>query len=256
MFKHNFKILAVFLTSLFMAVSVSVLSAYACEINAVQGGKLRIPVALEQSTQIESVDIKVKFNQNVLLATGTELTGGILEGKGYQNTDNMNTEGEITIVISAWENVVTGSGEVVFINFDVVGKCFDASMISFETFKSSSAGGFYVNDTFCQRIKVSVICDVNDDGEAGHEEAIHALLCLSGAIQCDPDGAYLDDVICALAMASGKRNLYFEINDDGKIGIEEVIYALRCVSGAITSDISIGLEHAIYALQVVSGKSE
>jgi len=263
MFKHNLKLSQILLILLLSATSASLALANACKISANSGSALEIPIALsDQVNEIESVDIKIRFDKDMLTVTKDDvtLTGGILSDEDYTLLVNPDIEkGELTIVIYSIGNLSSGSGEIVSINFEVIGKSLDTSMLSFTNFTanaSPASGGFYMNDTTCQCAKATVLYDINNDSRTGVEEAIHALQCVSGKKECDPeDDIGLGHAIYALQIVSGIKNLYHDINNDCKTGTEEAIYALQCASDAKKEcdPEDTGLEYAIYALGVVSG---
>lgn len=208
-----------------------------------------MPVALSQTTETEAADICIDFDENVLRATGAELTGGILSSEDYTLLVTPG-DGEVTIVIYSIGNLIAGSGDVVFISFEVLGKCSDVTFLSFTKFLSNSSpasGGFRVNDALCPYLRVSTIYDINGDGVTGLEEAIYFL---------NPDDPDIEAAACALNVTTGMKDMFSDVNHDGRTGIPEAIYALRCISGLIPgcSATETGLGHAIYALKVVTQK--
>ena len=246
--QHNRNILTLFLL-LLTSVAAFPAQADECSITALHGDVLTVPVALSQATDIEAVDIKINFDANVLQATGAELTGGILNSEDYSLTVNQ-SDGEVTIVIYSIGNVISDTGDVVFISFEVLGKCSDVAFLSFTKFlsnSSSASGGFHVNDEFCQYLRVSTIHDINGDGKTGLEEAVYWL---------NSENPDIGGSVCALGIVTGTEDMFFDISKDGKVGMPEAIYALRCVSGMIPecSPADTGLRHAVYALRVVTQK--
>ncbi|OQY56291.1 MAG: hypothetical protein B6245_18600 [Desulfobacteraceae bacterium 4572_88] len=261
MFRHKFKLSQSLLIPLLLAISTSLASADACKISANPETGLRIPIALsEQVSEIESLDIKISFDKDALKVTKNDvtLTGDILNDENYTLTVNPDIEGELTLIIYSIANLSSGSGELLSIDFDVIGNPLDASVLSLTNFTantSPASGGFHLNDTFCQCAQATVLFDTNNDGRTGMEEAIHALQCLSGTKICNPNDMGLRHAIYALRIVSGIKDLYHDTNNDYKTGMEEAIHALQCISGTNEECYpeDTGLEHAIYTLMVVSG---
>ncbi len=261
MLRHDLKIWQILLILLILAVNPCIASADGCKISAKPGANLRIPVALsDQVNEIDTVEIKIRFDKDMLNVTKDDvtLTGGILNDEDYTLLVNPDMEkGELTLVIYSIGNLNSGSGELLFINFEVIGKSLDTSALSLTDFTanlSPASGGFYINNTFCQCAKATVLFDTNNDGRTGVEEAIHALQCASGKKECDPDDTGLTHAIYALQTVSGIKR-YHDINNDCKTGTEEAIYALQCASGEKEEydAENMGLGDAIYALGIVSG---
>ncbi|QTA86210.1 S8 family serine peptidase [Desulfonema magnum] len=139
-----------------------------CEAEAVPGSVLTIPVVLSQDMAIEGIDIKLTYDADVLELTGATLAGGILEYEGYALLTGTE-DGEATLVISAADRTFTGSGETVFLSFDVIGKSGNTSAVSltkFECNEEAAVGGFQLRDRVCQEIRLNV-----DDG--GSDNVTH-----------------------------------------------------------------------------------
>jgi hypothetical protein len=131
-----------------------------CEISADHKSGLRVPIVLDQKTEIESLDIKVRFDQSVLDVAGVSLGGGILENRGYGLQTSTQVPGEATIVIFSNADMFTGSGEVAFMDFDVVGNPGSVSPVSFAKFHCNEMpvthGGFRADVGNCQNISIRV----------------------------------------------------------------------------------------------------
>lgn len=129
-----------------------------CEIRTDQESGLRIPIVLERETEIESLDIRVRFDGSVLDIAGVSLIGGILESRGYGLQVSTRIPGEVAIVIFSNADMLTGSGEVAFIDFDIKGNSGGVSAVSFARFDCNetpvSDGGFRTDAGSCQNISV------------------------------------------------------------------------------------------------------
>ncbi|MCP4353719.1 MAG: hypothetical protein GY795_50370 [Desulfobacterales bacterium] len=188
------------------------------EIEAVSCSSLTIPVVLDQEAQIEAIDIVVQFDKDVFEVTGATLTGGILEE--WEGNLLVNTEADGLVSLKIYgSDEITGSGEVAFINFNVIGHPDSASTLSFKKFKvneSSVTGKFRTNDTTATEIKVTVsdalAGNINNDKIIDLQDAILGLKLLTGM---DAEDVYPGA----------------EVNCDGKTGMQEVIYVFQVVAG-------------------------
>lgn len=130
-------------------------SGSVCEITAAPGTTLTIPIVLNRDTAIEGVDIKFEFDETVLELTGASLAGGILEKGDYFRISNA-ANGEGTILISANGDLLTGSGKVVFVSFNVIGETEGnapvLSLTGFECNETPASGGFLVDGKVCDVI--------------------------------------------------------------------------------------------------------
>ncbi len=79
---------------------------------------------------IQSIDIKVGFDETVLTPTGATLAGGILENSGYTITDNT-TDGAVTVSINDNGDMSADNGVFAYLNFNVNGNEGDTTNLSF-----------------------------------------------------------------------------------------------------------------------------
>ena len=200
MMRYKLKILILML--FFLSANTSV-CAGGCEIAVRQNSKFTVAVGFSQNAEIEGINMTTEFDTELLGSPEATLTGGILE-ENYSFMTNDDIEGEIRIAAYA-ADPVSGSGDVVFLSFDVAGKCSDGTTLSFKTLNLPSEGGFHVGDEFCKELEISVIYDSNRDNRLGMEDAIYALQCASGMFQCEED-AGIREALCALQAVSGKSD--------------------------------------------------
>ncbi len=140
-------------------------SGSVCEVSAAPGTTLTLPIVLNRDTAIEGIDIKLEFDESVLELTGATLTGGILEKEDYFRISNA-ANGEGTILISSNGDLLTGSGEIMFVSFNVIGQTEGnapaLSITSFECNETVALGGFQVNGEVCENIIFATDGDVED----------------------------------------------------------------------------------------------
>ncbi|MBC8525875.1 MAG: T9SS type A sorting domain-containing protein, partial [Candidatus Cloacimonetes bacterium] len=126
---------------------------------------LKIPIVIENITDIEGIDIEIAFNPEVLQLTGLSLNEGILNNKDYGVETNLEEPGQGTMVIYALRDLVSESGVVAFIEFDVIGDEGSSSEIYFTKFdvnETEASGGFQIgdsegNEVVTRRLEVNVV---------------------------------------------------------------------------------------------------
>jgi len=126
-----------------------------------------IPIYLNYHQEINGINIKVKFDDSVIQFFNTNIKGGILEDITNQGYISYNPpivrigENEIEIGISAGgENLVKGSGIILFITMKATGAINHSSTISLNTFncdENPAIGGFYLNNSFFQKISIKIL---------------------------------------------------------------------------------------------------
>ena len=197
--QHKLKTLILMFFLLFVSISAW---AGGCEIAVRQNSEFTIAVGFSQDAEIEGVNMIVEFDPELLDNPRVTLEGGILE-ESYSSMVNDGTEGEIGIAAYATDPI-SDSGDVVFLIFDVGGKCSDRTTLSFKTLNLSSEGGFHVGEQFCEEVEISVIYDANRDHRLGMEDAVYALRCASGDFLCEEE-AGIREALCALQAVSGRK---------------------------------------------------
>ena len=140
----------------------------ASEITNIETGinsTLRIPIVIEEATAIEGIDISIEFNPEVLQLTELSLNEGILDNKDYVIETNLEEAGQGIIVIYAQRDLVSESGIVAFIDFDVIGAVGSKSEIYFTRFdvnETEASGGLQAVDSeddeiVTRRLEVNVV---------------------------------------------------------------------------------------------------
>nr|MBC8527501.1 T9SS type A sorting domain-containing protein [Candidatus Cloacimonadota bacterium] len=126
---------------------------------------LRIPVVIEEATAIEGIDISIEFNPEVLQLTEFTLNEGILYNKDYAVETNFEEAGKGKIVIYALSELVSESGIVAFIEFNVIGEEGSGSEVYFTKFdvnEIEASGGLQVldsegNEIVTRRLEVNIV---------------------------------------------------------------------------------------------------
>ena len=126
---------------------------------------LRIPVVIDKISAIEGIDISIAFDPEVLKLTELTLIEGILDNKDYATETNINESGKGIMVIYAQRELVSESGVVAFIEFNVIGAVGTSSEIAFNKFdvnEIESSGGLQVvdsegNEIITKRLEANVV---------------------------------------------------------------------------------------------------
>ena len=104
---------------------------------------------MENSVEVEGVDIVLKFNSSVLRPTNVSLIGSLLEDMDYELKHNLDQDNEVRIIVYAQRELVKGGGIIAFVDFDVVGNIDSKSELFFmryEVNETAALGGFKVSD--------------------------------------------------------------------------------------------------------------
>ncbi|MCK5737536.1 DUF1566 domain-containing protein [bacterium] len=119
---------------------------------------LSIPIVLDANTLIEGLDIKVIFDETILDAVSATLAGGILDGQNYSLQPNLDNDGEISLAIFANSDLFEGSGNVVFLEFDVVGDSgsTDLAFTKFYVNEAPLTGKFRLDANLCETLHFTV----------------------------------------------------------------------------------------------------
>ena len=123
-------ILVVFMNTAIEAAPLFVISPSSIQ-NQTQS--ISIPLTLNNDTSIaiESIDLEIGYNADILMAFGVSLTGTILENDNYLFNYNTNEPGYIYIAFAASENLYTGTGLLLNLEFTVTGTAGETSGITF-----------------------------------------------------------------------------------------------------------------------------
>ena len=96
------------------------------------GGSISIPIIVtDLDYAVEGLEFTVQYNDTVLTAISTSFDNTELEGMDFNVADWYDVSGEITLVVFAGVSVYTGSGTLIFINFDVIGELLEFTTLAF-----------------------------------------------------------------------------------------------------------------------------
>ena len=142
----HFFIAAILLT--FIIANAQTVDVTIPDTSANAGESILIPIYVSDVTGLNvlAIDIQVTFDQNVLDATGITQTNTLTDGWSLTPND---LDGQINIA-GATATTMTGSGVLVYINFDVVGSENDTTDLEFArmVFNEGTPGANAVGGTF------------------------------------------------------------------------------------------------------------
>jgi len=118
-----------------------------------------LPVHLDTFQEIYSCDIRVQFDSTRLKAIGATLKGSILAGRGYQLVQNVGLTGEARFPVYSSGNLHTGSGIVLYIEFEPLVAPGEQSLIQLNRFRCNEVtaeGGFFVQNSFSSEVSIVV----------------------------------------------------------------------------------------------------
>jgi len=167
-------------------------------LTATPGFTCKVPILLNDSSEIRSLDITVEFVSSVLTAKSVTLSG-ILGGKGYAMSTGLSVAGKVFASMSAG-NVVTDKGEVVYITFTPSATTQTDTTLKLTQFDVNEIG---VSGAFGTAVCVPQPSDCSGDNKIGLEDAVYGLQCISGLRQNCTCNADLAKVLQVLRILSG-----------------------------------------------------
>jgi len=127
------------------------------------GKPFTVAVVLENETDIRGVDIVLTFDPSIILGVSANLAGTILENEEFVLQFDTQTVGQIYAGLYGSDHMLTGKGEILFINFDFIGANDTNSPLNFTRFdinESMANGGFLVGNRLSKKVSVHL-----DNGE-------------------------------------------------------------------------------------------
>lgn len=97
-----------------------------------QTQSISLPITINNYNQIsiESIDLEIRYNEYVLTASEISLTGTVLENENYLFNYNINNSGLIYVGLAATDNLYTGTGLLLNMEFSVIGSANESSDIT------------------------------------------------------------------------------------------------------------------------------
>ena len=134
------------------------------------GGSVSIPVMITDVVDLEGLELTVQYDETVLTAMSTSFQNTELNGMNFNATVGLDNAGEIIIVAFAGGSLYTGSGALIFINFDVIGELFESTELIFTSIEINNVsiletaqdGSVTIGNNGCTDISA---CNFNDLAE-------------------------------------------------------------------------------------------
>jgi outer membrane protein assembly factor BamB len=165
------------------------------------GFMCKVPIVLNQSSEIRGIDISVGFDKAAVSASDAVLIGGILDGKEYSVLSDTSVAGKVTVWISAQNALSTGSGVVAYISFTPVAATQSSTTLTltkFDVNETAVSGAF--GTVSCD---IPLPCDVDGDKKNSLPEAVYGLQCIAGLRQDCTCDVNLGKVIQTLKVLTG-----------------------------------------------------
>jgi serpin B len=227
MMKKKLRMLKMVLPAL-LTVFLWNISAWAqSEISIEQGAEVAIPILSDPDTEIEALDIIIKFDEAVIDATGFTLADEILEDEAYNYELNVNTDydDKITIIVSAWSELYAGE-QIGTVNFKAVGAIGTSSALSFRKFRCNEG-------------------EASDQFGFGADDAVWKTLTV---VISPPNPGNIDlvNLIAALKILAGMDlgTYYIDVTGDDKTGMDDAILILRILAGIAEAPSETAIETA------------
>ena len=95
------------------------------------GENVSIPVIITDVVELEGFEFTVQYDGTVLTATSTSFENTELDGMNFNATVGSDNFGEILVVAFAGGSLYSGSGTLLYINFDVIGELLESTNLTF-----------------------------------------------------------------------------------------------------------------------------
>jgi VCBS repeat-containing protein len=132
---------------------------HAAELKVNPSASFFVPVYLDTQEEIYSCDIRVQFDSAHLKPIGATLEGTILEGRGYQLVQNVGLTDEARFPVYSSGNLYTGSGIVLYIEFEPLDSPGEQSLLQLSRFRCNETnvqGGLWAKDSFSSDLNIIV----------------------------------------------------------------------------------------------------
>ena len=171
------------------------------------GGNVSIPVMMTDVVDLEGLELTVQYDETVLTAMSTSFQNTELDGMNFNATVGLDNALEIIIVAFAGGSLYTGSGALIFINFDVIGELFESTELIFTSIEINNVsiletaqdGSVTIGNNGCTDI---FACNFNDLAEID-----------------DGSCLYVDDA-CGVCGGDGSDDLGCGCFEDGPSGCD------------------------------------
>jgi alpha-tubulin suppressor-like RCC1 family protein len=126
---------------------------------AQESNPFTVAIAIDDSLDIRGIDIGISFDPDTIQPTTAHLIGTILENENYEFNYGTGIPGEITVGMYARNDILTGSGEIVYIQFNFIGNETARSPLTFTRFlinEQPTDGGFILENHLSPHVEVAL----------------------------------------------------------------------------------------------------
>ena len=118
---------------------------------------LSVPVFINHSVNIEGIDLRLRFDHQILSFHHADFSDSLLKNNDYQLIFNEYEKGNVSVSIFAQTESISTDGEIVYLYFDAIenGQT-TLSLDLFEINESSASGGFRLNEKITQQIQLII----------------------------------------------------------------------------------------------------
>ena len=117
-----------------------------------------IPIFLDEDNFVESIDITVNYNDDIINITNISLTSESLKNNGYSLLDNKASKNSAIFIISANFDLYKAHEEIAMIDFNVTGDFNTNTMLNLtmQLNEYDAKGGFYINNEIVNNLKIFI----------------------------------------------------------------------------------------------------
>ena len=180
------------------------------------GGNVSIPVTINDVVDLEGLEFTVEFDETILTSTTLSFDNTELDDINYNVSVGSDNLGEIIVAIFAAGSLYSGSGNIIFINFDVLGDLSESTDLVFTSIEinnisilgNSKNGSVTLNNSGCMDIDA---CNYNENASIDDGSCEFKVDC---AGQCG-GSAFLDE--CEIC--SGGESAHYANSDQDCNGL-------------------------------------
>ena len=145
-------------------------------------GNVSIPIIITDVVELEGLEFMVQYDETVLMAMSTSFENTELDGMNFNSSIGLDNSGEIMVVAWAGGSLYSGSGALIFINFDVIGELLESTNLTFisleinniSILESAQNGSVTIDNNGCTDM---LACNYNDLAEIDDGSCIYVVDC-------------------------------------------------------------------------------
>ena len=164
------------------------------------GGSVSIPVMITDVVDLEGLELTVQYDEIVLMAMSTSFENTELDDMNFNISVGLEISGEIMVAVYAGTNqFFSGSGTLLFINFDVIGQLSESTDLTFTSIEinninilvNSENGSVTLINAGCMEIDA---CNYNENAVIDDDSCVFESDCFG---ECGGSASLDDCGICS-----------------------------------------------------------